>query len=54
MTWQLRASALIGLLCAASALYGPSSAVVQLDDKDFRKQVLRSDEVWMVEFYAPW
>jgi len=34
-------------------LYGPSSAVVDLNMKNF-KDVLMSDKVWLVEFYAPW
>jgi protein disulfide-isomerase A6 len=47
------------LLCAlaipalAAALYGPSSSVVQLTENDL-KNILKSDELWLVEFYAPW
>lgn len=26
----------------------------QLDDKNFKETVLKSDGVWLVEFYAPW
>lgn len=26
----------------------------QLDDKNFKDTVLKSDGVWLVEFYAPW
>jgi protein disulfide-isomerase A6 len=37
----------------ASALYSSSSPVVQLTEADF-KSMLKSDELWMVEFYAPW
>lgn len=32
---------------------GPS-AVVTLTDENFDKQVLQSNELWLVEFYAPW
>lgn len=28
--------------------------VIELDDSNFQKKVLDSDELWMVEFYAPW
>lgn len=47
------------LLCAlaipvlAAALYGPSSSVVQLTENDL-KNILKSDELWLIEFYAPW
>lgn len=27
---------------------------VQVDDKNFKETVLKSDGVWLVEFYAPW
>jgi len=26
----------------------------QVDDKNFKDTVLKSDGVWLVEFYAPW
>lgn len=44
---------LLAALTAASALYSSSSKVIQLTDKDF-KQVTRGDELWLVEFYAPY
>ncbi len=52
---KMRAAALFLALCvsAASALYSSSSKVVQLSEKDF-KQVLKGDELWLVEFYAPY
>ncbi|KAL9963087.1 hypothetical protein ACROYT_G032258 [Oculina patagonica] len=36
------------------ALYGPQSDVVSLTASNFNNLVINSDEVWMVEFYAPW
>lgn len=43
------------LLAANSfALYGPKSDVVKLTSANFKKEVIKSDELWMVEFYAPW
>ena len=30
------------------------AGVITLTDQDFDEQVLQSDDVWMVEFYAPW
>lgn len=31
-----------------------SCTVAQVDDKNFKETVLKSDGVWLVEFYAPW
>ncbi|KAF5293320.1 hypothetical protein FQR65_LT10985 [Abscondita terminalis] len=36
------------------ALYSPNSAVIDLTPSNFDKLVVNSDEVWLVEFYAPW
>jgi len=38
----------------AFGLYSPSSAVVELTPSNFNKLVISSDEVWIVEFFAPW
>ncbi|PZC76601.1 hypothetical protein B5X24_HaOG204369 [Helicoverpa armigera] len=44
------------LLCVGSgfALYDSSSSVVDLTPSNFDKLVTDSNEVWLVEFYAPW
>ena len=34
--------------------YSVNSSVIQLNSKNFEGFVLNSDELWMVEFYAPW
>jgi len=39
---------------SAQALYDANSKVVQLTQENFDSQVLDSDDVWIVEFYAPW
>lgn len=39
---------------SCSALYGKGSNVVQLTTKNFAENVFGSNEVWLVEFYAPW
>jgi len=51
-----RAALLIaGLLaCGAQALYSPSDDVVTLTPANFKEKVLKGDEIWIVEFYAPW
>ncbi|KAL9692475.1 hypothetical protein quinque_015782 [Culex quinquefasciatus] len=35
-------------------MYSPSDNVVELTDGNFERLVVKSDEVWVVEFYAPW
>uniref|UniRef100_A0A915C0J1 Protein disulfide-isomerase A6 homolog n=1 Tax=Parascaris univalens TaxID=6257 RepID=A0A915C0J1_PARUN len=37
-----------------SALYDGSTDVVELTQSNFHNRVLNSDEIWIVEFYAPW
>ncbi|KFB40746.1 hypothetical protein ZHAS_00008173 [Anopheles sinensis] len=51
----LRAIAGILLVCVGGslALYSSSDDVVALTAANFDKTVLKSDEVWVVEFYAP-
>ncbi|MCO5602728.1 hypothetical protein L7F22_056865 [Adiantum nelumboides] len=45
---------LVILFSTASALYSPSSDVVQLTSSNFKSQVLQSQGVVLVEFYASW
>jgi protein disulfide-isomerase A6 len=49
---------IVGLLlfCALTSadFYGPNSAVVTLTPENFEEKVLKSDEAWIIEFYAPW
>ena len=35
-------------------LYSPSDDVVELTPSNFNREVLQSDSLWLVEFYAPW
>jgi len=42
------------LFASAQDFYDASSGVINLDDSNFKKLVLDSDEMWLVEFYAPW
>ncbi|XP_030830286.1 protein disulfide-isomerase A6 homolog [Strongylocentrotus purpuratus] len=39
---------------AASALFDTSDDVVELTAANFNQKVINGDEVWLVEFYAPW
>lgn len=44
---------LVALLGCTSALY-QSNEVIELTPDNFETLVLKSDDVWVVEFYAPW
>ncbi|XP_072981249.1 protein disulfide isomerase-like 2-3 [Typha angustifolia] len=46
--------ALLLLFSAATALYSPSSPVVQLNPSNFKSKVLNSNGIVLVEFFAPW
>jgi len=37
-----------------NALYKFPGPVIELTASNFKKEVLDSDSLWMVEFYAPW
>uniref|UniRef100_A0A3P9KWZ5 Protein disulfide-isomerase A6 n=1 Tax=Oryzias latipes TaxID=8090 RepID=A0A3P9KWZ5_ORYLA len=42
------------LLLSVEALYSPSDDVVELTPSNFNREVMQSDSLWLVEFYAPW
>merc|ERR1712230_166737 len=45
----------LALLCVANAnLYDSNPEVVDLTSSNFQSKVMNSEEVWLVEFYAPW
>jgi protein disulfide-isomerase A6 len=37
-----------------AALYTDNGPVIKLTASNFDKEVIRSDDLWLVEFYAPW
>ncbi|XP_039254908.2 protein disulfide-isomerase A6-like [Styela clava] len=45
---------LLALVSYTSALYSSGDDVVELTSANFKSKVLDSDELWLVEFYAPW
>lgn len=45
---------LITLVTPIFTLYSSNSTVVQLTPETFKSMVLDSNELWMIEFYAPW
>ena len=49
--------AIAALLAAAAhgdSLYDKNSDVVELTVANFQKEVVKSDAIWIVEFFAPW
>lgn len=46
--------ALASLLLLAAAEYSSKDDIVILTDKNFEREVLKSADYWLVEFYAPW
>ena len=52
----MRGTALLACLALASGstFYDGSDVVEITSNKDFTKQVLKDDALWLMEFYAPW
>ncbi|XP_032998990.1 protein disulfide-isomerase A6 [Lacerta agilis] len=42
------------LFLAVNGLYSPSDDVIELTPVNFHNEVIHSDSLWFVEFYAPW
>uniref|UniRef100_A0A8C9VZZ9 Protein disulfide-isomerase A6 n=1 Tax=Scleropages formosus TaxID=113540 RepID=A0A8C9VZZ9_SCLFO len=42
------------LVLSVQGLYSPSDDVVDLSPSNFDREVMQSDSLWLVEFYAPW
>lgn len=38
---------------AGAGLYNAQSGVVELTASNFQQEVIKSDQIWLVEFYAP-
>lgn len=49
-------SGLLGccLLLSAQGLYSSTDDVIELTPSNFNREVLQSDALWLIEFYAPW
>ena len=45
---------IISLICISSQFFGKDSEVIRLDKKNFVKKVLKSNNIWLILFYAPW
>lgn len=46
--------ALALLVASVSAFYESNSKVIKLTADNFQETVMESNEIWLVEFYAPW
>ncbi|KAM4521568.1 protein disulfide-isomerase A6 [Odontesthes bonariensis] len=42
------------LVLCVQALYSSSDDVIELTPSNFNREVIQSDSLWLVEFYAPW
>jgi len=48
-------SAILPCLVAYTVgLYSSSDDVIELTQSNFNTRVIQSDQLWLVEFYAPW
>jgi protein disulfide-isomerase A6 len=45
---------IIAILGSSLAMYGKSSKVVVLTASNFQDKVIKSKDIYLVEFYAPW
>jgi len=44
----------LALFTGVCTLYNSNSPVVQLTEQNFDQLVIKSDQLWLVEFFAPW
>ena len=51
---SLKILILLSLLFLSLEFFGKDSKVIQLNKDNFDKQVIDSDELWLILFYAPW
>ncbi|KAF7230699.1 protein disulfide-isomerase A6 isoform X1 [Nothobranchius furzeri] len=42
------------LVLSVHAMYSSSDDVIELKPSNFNREVIQSDSLWLVEFYAPW
>lgn len=45
---------LIYTIYSINSLYSSTGPVVLLNSNNFKKEVLDSDDIWLIEFYANW
>ena len=53
--WRGAAGVLVcSLVLAVSGFYSARDDVVELNPSNFNQEVIQSDSLWLIEFYAPW
>ena len=45
---------IISLICLSSQFFEKDSSVIQLTKSNFVKKVIKSNNFWLILFYAPW
>ena len=45
---------ILSLICFSSQFFGKDSSVIQLNLNNFVKKVIKSNNIWLILFYAPW
>ncbi|XP_071999686.1 protein disulfide-isomerase A6 isoform X1 [Engystomops pustulosus] len=50
----LLGAVICSLFVAARCMYSASDDVITLTSANFQREVVQSDSLWLVEFYAPW
>lgn len=46
--------AFLSMIAFSHSLYNSNSAVILLNESNFTEKVINSNELWLVEFFAPW
>ena len=54
MNYLVRIIALSWACLSVNCLYTPGDGVIDLTQHNFQAKVIDSNDVWLVEFYAPW
>ena len=45
---------ILALICLSFQFFDSNSKVIQLDKENFQSEVVESDDLWLILFYAPW
>lgn len=45
---------LFSMACSQAIAFYQNTDVIEMDAKQFKSQVLKGDELWLVEFYGGW
>ena len=54
MSFQLRFLLVISLFLFSLQFFDNDTKVIQLNKDNFNKEVIESDDLWLILFYAPW